>query len=124
MTFSRIAAMAGLALGVMAVNIAISILYMVVYSYVIDPGHEKPYYEAHVKIAAPYCSIVAGIPLFFAVGWWVGLPSAMVVWAVYSLIDVIAMASAGLTLRMSAVVAVSLLTKLASAYLGADWRSV
>jgi hypothetical protein len=126
MTFGRVAALAGLALGVMVVNVAISILYMVVYSYVIDPGHDKAYYEAHIKIAAPYCSIVAGIPLFFLVGWWVGLRPAMIVWLVYALIDVAAMASSGLTPRMGALVAVSMLTKLGSAYLGglaAGWRA-
>jgi hypothetical protein len=121
MTFGRVAALAGLAIGVMAVNVAISILYMVVYSYVIDPGHDKAYYEAHVKIAAPYCSIVAGIPLMFLVGWWVGLRPALVVWLVYTLIDIAAFASTGPTLRMGALVAVSLLTKLASAYVGALW---
>ena len=76
MTLGRVAAMTGLALGVMAVNVAISILYMVVYSYAIDPGHDKAYYEAHVQIAAPYCSIVAGVPLMFMVGWWLGMRSA------------------------------------------------
>src|SRR4030095_550770 len=82
MTLGRVAALAGLALVVMAVNVAISILYMVVYSYAIEPGHEKAYYEAHVKVAAPYCSIVAGIPLMFLVGWWVGLRPALLVWTV------------------------------------------
>ena len=77
MTLGRVAALTGLALGVMAVNVAISILYMVVYSYAIDPGHEKAYYEAHVQIAAPYCSIVAGIPLMFLVGWWVSMRPAI-----------------------------------------------
>lgn len=119
MTIGRVAALAGLALGVMVVNIAVSILYMVVYSHVIDPGHDKAYYEAHVKIAAPYCSIVAGIPLMFLVGWWVGLRPAMVVWVVYAVVDIAVLAASGLTVRLGAFVAVSLLTKLASAYLGA-----
>jgi hypothetical protein len=119
MTLGRVAALAGLALGVMAVNVAISILYMVVYSYAIDPGHDRTYYEAHVKIAAPYCSIVAGIPLMFLVGWWVGMRPAMFVWLVYALVDVAVLAASGPTWRSGAVVAVSLLTKLVSAYLGA-----
>jgi hypothetical protein len=119
MTLGRVAALTGLALCVMAVNVVISILYMVVYSHLIDPGHEKAYYEAHVQIAAPYCSIVAGIPLMFLVGWWVGMRPAMVVWLVYTFVDVAVLAASGPTLRMSAVVAVSLLTKLVSAYLGA-----
>ena len=119
MTVGRVAALIGLALGVMAVNIAVSILYMVVYSYAIDPGHEKAYYEAHVRVAAPYCSIIAGIPLMFLVGWWVGLRPAMFVWMVYAFVDVAVFAMSGPTSRMGALVAISLLTKLVSAYLGA-----
>ena len=72
MTLGRVATLVGIALAVMAVNVAISVLYMVVYGHVIDPGHERGYYDAHIKIAAPYCSIVAGIPLMFLAGWWVG----------------------------------------------------
>lgn len=119
MTIGRAAALTGLALGVMAVNVVISILYMVVYSYVIDPGHEKAYYEAHVQIAAPYCSIVAGVPLMFLVGWWVGMRAAILVWLVYACVDVAVLAGSGVTLRIGVLVAVSLLTKLASVYLGA-----
>jgi hypothetical protein len=126
MTLGRVAALAGLALVVMAVNVAITILYMVVYSYVVDPGHEKAYYEAHVRVAAPYCSIVAGIPLMFLVGWWVGMRPAILVWMVYTFVDLALLAGSGPTVRMGAFVAVSLLTKLASACLGAlavSWRA-
>ena len=119
MTFGRVAALTGLALGVMAANVAISVLYMVVYSYAIDPGHDKAYYEAHVKSAAPYCAIVGGIPLMFLVGWWMSLRLAMVVWLVYAVVSVATLAASGPTLRSSAFVAVSVLTQLVSAYLGA-----
>ena len=63
MTIGRIALLAAIAVGVMAANVAATFLYMVVYSYVIDPGHDKAYYEAHAQVAAPYCSLVAGMPL-------------------------------------------------------------
>ncbi len=127
MTLGRVAALAGLALGVMAANVAISILYMVAYSYAIDPGHEKTYYEAHAKIAAPYCSIVAGVPLMFLVGWSVGLRPALIVWLVYTVIDLAVLLASGPTLGMGTLVALSLLTKLGSAYLGAlvaSWRAL
>ena len=118
MTLGRVAALTGLALGVMAVNVAVSILYMVVYSYAIDPGHEKAYYEAHVRIAAPYCSIVAGSP--HVSGWLVDrLAAAILVWLVYAFVDVAVLAVSGPTVRIGALVAVSLLTKLVSVYLGA-----
>ena len=119
MTIGRVAALGGLALGVMVVNVAISFVYMAFYAYVIDPGHDKAYYEAYAQIAAPYCSIVAGIPLFLLVGWWLGMSPALVVWLVYAVIDVTAFAATGPTLRMGGIVAVSMLTKLVSAYLGA-----
>jgi len=120
MTLGRIAMLAGIALGAMAVNVAISILYMVVYSYLIDPGHEKAFYEAHIKIAAPYCSIVAGIPIMFLVGWWVGgLWPAIVVWLAYATLDLFAVVMSGLTVRIAVLVAISLLTKLAAVYVGA-----
>jgi hypothetical protein len=120
MTLGRVAALAGLALGVMAVNIVVSVLYMVVYGHVIDPGHEQAYYDAHARIAAPYCSIIAGIPLMFLVGWWVGLRPAMVVWLVYTLVTLgSVLASGGLTSRIGVFVAVSILSQLVSAYLGA-----
>ncbi len=123
----RIAWLVGIALLVMVANIAASILYMVVYSYLIDPGHEKEYYDAHVQVAAPYCSIVAGIPLMFLAGWWVGgwwqgefaVKSALVVWLTYAVIDVAIVLAAGLTSRMALLVAVSILTKLAAVYFGA-----
>ena len=116
MTLVRAATLAGWAIGLMAANVAITVLYMVVYSYVIDPGHDKAYYEAHVKIAAPYCSIVAGIPLFFLAGLWIQSPLA--VWLLYAIVDTAIVALSGMTPRIGAVVAISLLTKLAAVYCG------
>ena len=127
MNLSRIAWLVGVALLVMIANVVVSILYMVVYSYLIDPGHEKPYYDDHVQVAAPYCSIVAGIPLMFLAGWWVGgwwrgefaVKSALVVWLAYAVIDIAIVLGAGATSKVWVLVAVSILTKLASVYAGA-----
>jgi hypothetical protein len=117
---------------VLIVNVAISILYMVVYGYVIDPGHEQAYYEAHIQQAAPYSSIVAGIPLMFFAGWWVsrwwdgqhGIRSAFFVWLAYAVIDLaIVLTSGGLTSHMALLVAASLITKLLAAIAGAAFGS-
>ena len=131
MTFGRVAVLVGIALSVMVANVAISIVYMVVYGHLIDPGHEKAYYQEHIKIAAPYCSIVAGIPLMFLAGWWVSgfwevglrVKSAMIVWLAYALIDLTLLAASGLTARIGVLFAVSFLTKLAAAYFGAVFAS-
>ena len=126
MTIGRLAGLVGCGLGVMAINVAITVLYMVVYGHVIDPGHEKAYYDAHVRMAAPYCSIVAGLPLMFFVALWAGgfwgaklaVPSALIIWGTYAIIDLVSLA-AGPSLRMGVMVAVSILTKLAASYAGA-----
>lgn len=127
MSLSRVASLVGVALLVMVLNVAVSILYMVVYSYLIDTGHDAKYYQEHIQVAAPYCSIVAGMPLMFLAGWWVGnwwesklaIKAALVVWLAYALIDISALAAAGLTIRIAVLFAVSFLTKLAAVYLGA-----
>ena len=127
MTFGRLAWLVGVALLVLIVNVGVSILYMVVYGYGIDPGHDEQYYQDHIQVAAPYCSIVAGIPLMFLAGWWVGgwwegafaVKAALLVWLAYALIDISALLMAGPTARIAVLVAVSFLTKLAAVYLGA-----
>ena len=122
----RLASLAGVALLVLVLNVALSILYMVVYGYLIDPGHEEQYYQDHIQVAAPYCSIVAGMPLMFLAGWWVGgwwerefaVKAALAVWLTYALIDISVVLAAGVTPRIAVLVAVSFLTKLAAGYLG------
>jgi ABC-type transport system involved in cytochrome c biogenesis permease subunit len=98
---------------------------------VIDPGHEAEYYDAHIQVAGPYCSIVAGIPLMFLAGWWLGrwwqgefaVKSALIIWLVYAVIDVAIMLGAGLTSTMAILVSVSVLTKLAAVYAGAQFAN-
>jgi hypothetical protein len=121
--------LAGVALLVMVANVAASIVYMIVYSYLIDPGHEEQYYKDYIKVAAPYCSIIAGIPLMFLAGWWVGrwwepgfaAKAALTVWLVYVLIDFAVLLAAGLTGRIAVLFAASFLTKLAAVYFGASF---
>jgi hypothetical protein len=127
MTLSRWAWLAAVALAVLVANVAISIVYMIVYSYLIDPGHDEQYYREHIKVAAPYCSIVAGIPLMFLAGWWVGgwwgsefaVKAALTVWLVYVVIDFAVLLAAGLTAKIAILFAVSFLTKLGAVYFGA-----
>jgi hypothetical protein len=89
--------------------------------------YEEQYYQDHIKVAAPYCSIIAGIPLMFLAGWWVGgwwegdfaVKAALTVWLAYTLIDFIVLLAAGLTTRVAVLFAASFLTKLAAVYFGA-----
>lgn len=132
MTLVRIASLVGVSLLVMVSNIVVSILYMVVYGHVINPGHPKNFYDEHIKVAAPYCSIVAGVPLMFLAGYWVagwagsqgpiGVKAALVVWLGYAVIDLGIVLAAGakecIPAKMWMLVAASLVTKLAAAYGG------
>lgn len=113
---------------IMIVNISLSILYMVIYGYLINPGQTESVYQEHVKIAAPYSSIVFGIPLFYFVCRWIGgkwerslaVKAGLLVWLVYCVIDlaVIIANFKDLTLWLGVLVSISLSTKLAAAYLG------
>ena len=114
------------ALGVMIVNVLISVLYVVVYSYGIDPGHDEAYYQAYAQVAAPYSSIVAGIPLMFLAGRWIGgkfpkgnsVKAALLVWLIYSVIDFTAVAASGALAQIWVLLAISFMTKLGAAFLG------
>lgn len=137
MTLVRLASLIGVATLVLVVNVAMSVLYMVIYGYLINPGHPKEFYDEHIKVAAPYCSIVAGVPLFFLAGLWVagwsgapgvaanlGIRAALIVWLAYAVIDLaIVLAVGGVTGKMAGLVTASLITKLAAAYAG-GWVSM
>lgn len=136
MTLVRLTSLIGIGLLVLVLNVAMSILYMVVYGHLLNPGHPKEYYDEHVKVAAPVCSIIAGIPLMFLAGWWVagwsgagghgplGIKAALVVWLTYAVVDLgILIATSALTSKITVLLAASLLTKLAAAYTGARLRT-
>lgn len=114
------------AIGVMVVNVLIHVLYMVFYSFVIDPGHDQAYYEEHAMASAPYSSVLAGILLMFLAGRWIGtkfppqnrIKAALAVWLVYFVIDIAIVTAAGALLTWPLIIAISLVTKFAGAYLG------
>jgi|RhiMethySRZTD1v2_1073278.scaffolds.fasta_scaffold07323_1 hypothetical protein len=128
--WSHLALLVGVSLIVMVANVAFSVLYMVVYSYWIDPGHDNKYYQDHIQIAAPYCSIIAGIPLMFAAGWVVSgwrqgkfaFKPAVVVWIAYASIDLAILLAAGITFRVGVLFVISFATKLVAIYFGATYR--
>ncbi|MFN0121686.1 MAG: hypothetical protein ACKV2V_14430 [Blastocatellia bacterium] len=116
----------GLALLVMAVNVGMTVLYMVVYGYVLNPGQPEQHYQDHVQVAGPWCSIIAGAPLFYLAGRWLTrrwpagqrVAAALLVAVAYGVIDLAILAAAGLPLGMVGFVVVSLGTKLIAAYMG------
>jgi hypothetical protein len=126
MNIKRLAWIIGASVFILVVNVGLSVAYMFFYSYLINPGHDEQFYQEHIKIAAPYCSIVFGIPLFYFVCRWLGgkwekdfaVKAAIFVWFVYALIDATILIASGLTLKIGVLMTISLITKLISAYLG------
>ena len=130
MTIRRLAWIIGAALLVLVINVAVSILYIAIYSYLINPGHDEQYYQEYAQTAAPYSSIVAGMPLMFLMCWRVGrwweadfaVKAALLVWLVYAVIDLLVMVAAGMSggvpAQMIVLTAISLSTKLAASYFG------
>ncbi|NNM31742.1 MAG: hypothetical protein HKO53_01665 [Gemmatimonadetes bacterium] len=125
MTVRRLAQILGATLLLMTINVAVSVLWVAFYAYVIEPGHESAFYEAHAQIAAPYSSIIAGMPLIYLFGRWVGrwgqreapMRNAMTLWALYAGIDLAIIGAAGAIGRLAPFVAVSIATKGVAAYL-------
>ena len=81
-----------------ALLIAAAMLYMVIYG-VLNPGHPEAFYQQHARVASPWVSLAAGIPIFFALGRWLTKRekgSAVSLWAAWAVIDtIILIAAAG-----------------------------
>lgn len=130
MSIGRLAWIIGAGILVLALNVVVSILYIAIYAYLINPGHDQQFYQAYADRAVPYSSIIAGMPLMFLVTWRVGrwwesafaIKAAILIWLVYVVIDVLALAGAamsgGVPAGLFVLTAISLLTKLGAAYLG------
>lgn len=131
MGFGLFARLAGVALLVMVANVLCTVLYMVAYGYLINPGHDDAFYQAHVQIAAPYCSIVAGIPLMFLAGWWVAgwkanrssIIMALTVWGVYATLDGAILVASGASSTVLPLFTASFVTKLLAIWAGAALHS-
>jgi hypothetical protein len=57
----------GLAILTMITLVIISFIEVAVYSYLINPGQENNFYEAHAELTAPYISGIFGFIVFFLV---------------------------------------------------------
>lgn len=126
MTIKRLLFIIGAALLSMLINIILSVLYLVIYSYLINPGHEAQFYQEYAQTAAPYSSIVTGIPVLYLVCRWIAgkwdqdfaVKAALLVWLVYAVIDLSILTAAGWTARSAVLSLISMSTKLLAAYFG------
>jgi hypothetical protein len=115
---------AGVAIAILILNVLISVVVVLIYALLVEPGHPSEFYDAAALRIAPWCSHIAGTALFFAAGYLCvrrcternGLLFAAVVTLFYALIDGAIVSFAGaFTLEH----VLSLLAKLAAALAGA-----
>ena len=59
----------GLALLALALGVILVIIWVTIYSEIIDTGRGAAFYQAYANRIAPVIGIASGIPLLFGVGW-------------------------------------------------------
>ena len=111
-------------------NVFLFFLFMVLYGYVINPGHEESFYQDAANRFGPYVSIIAGIPVMYIAGVILrrflrsdGLKVGILAWFIYLVIDVSIVIAAGQIFNFLPHVVVSFVTKLVAIYLGAKPRT-
>lgn len=115
------------ALLVSAANVGVSILWIWIYSHMIDPGHDLSYYQDYASAAAPWSGILAGAALVFLAARWLAgrwepafaMTAALSLWLAYAALDLALVSMVGLTPRLAALAVVSHTTKLGAAYAAA-----
>ena len=86
---------AGVGFLLLVLNVLLSIPVILFYSWFIDPGHPREYYDKAALRIAPWCSHITGTALFFVAGYLYtkrrpernGLQFAAAFTAFYALID-------------------------------------
>ena len=109
---------------VVAVTLA-AFAWVAIYSFLIHPGEELPYYQDYAQSASPIVSIVTGIPFWFFACRWVGrkagtraVAMCLSTWLIVPVVDIPLSLLAQATAYDWAKVAISDSTKLLAAYLG------
>jgi hypothetical protein len=107
-------------------QIAATVAWVALYSYLVHPGETPAFYQRYAEVAGPWVSLVAGTPIFYLVCRWIGSrdrsrawPTAMALFGLFVLVDLGLMLAAGpLSPRILGFVAASYLLKLLACHLG------
>ena len=116
------------ALTVVGLEIALvlsAVAWVAIYSYLINPGHELPFYQEHAEFASPIVSVAVGIPYLFFACRWIGrkagtraVATSLSVWFILFIIDVLLILMGGPNAYIGAMLAISHVTKMLAAYFG------
>ena len=116
------------ALTVVGLEIALilsAIAWVAIYSYLINPGHDMPYYQKHAEFASPIVAVIVGMPYLFFACRWVGrkagtraVATSLCVWIILFIIDVLLVLLGGPNVYIGVMLALSHITKMLAAYFG------
>ncbi len=108
----------------MALNVAVSFLWVLIYSLLIAPGQTEAAYQAYAMQAAPWSSVIAGAPILLIAGWLLarwhggGWRTGICAGLAYVAIDLAIILAAGALAALAGIIALSFATKLAASALG------
>lgn len=119
----------GLALLALALGVVLVIIWVTIYSEMIDPGRGDAFYQAYAMRVAPMIGIASGIPLLFTGGWRAarkpgslpGWQAGAAVGVAYAVIDLPLIAALAGGAIPWGYVAFSYSTKIAAAAAGGWW---
>ena len=112
------------AVAAMVLNVAAAFLWVLIYSMLIAPGQEEAAYQAYALRAAPWSSVIAGIPILLFAGWLLarwhggGWRTGIGPAVAYAVMDFLILLGFGALPAMAGVALISDATKLAAAALG------
>ena len=126
MTIGRFLWIAGAAIVVMILNVAIFYLWVWIYATFIDKGQDNKYYEDYAQRNAPYSSMIVGLPLMIGAAWVLGtrwepdfaLTAALTLWIVYTVVDLAIVAASKPERRLWVLAGISQAIKLIGALIG------
>ncbi len=103
-------------------QIVAAVLWVTIYSYLINPGHPAATYEAYAQVASPWVSIIAGAPIFYAASRWIAKSraTALALYGIFFLIDggILVSMTVNWTASALGIVGLSYVTKLVACELG------
>ena len=94
--------------------------WVAIYSYWLNPGQPLAVYEQYALVSSPWVSILAGIPIFYAISRWLARnwPTALALFALAVGVDALLLAMSSNGQLSLWLVATSHLSKLLACYLG------
>ena len=108
----------------MVLNVAAAFLWVLIYSMLIAPGQDEAAYQAYAMRAAPWCSVIAGLPILLFAGWLLarwhggGWRTGICAAVAYVVLDTLILLAAGALFANLAIEALSYATKLGAAAWG------